>query len=102
MDKPVDLDKHRAAADQAATESRRQRREESQSDEDAHIRRQAELEKLLRADPAETWPQAAARAKFLIIQFAETPEARDPRYAELIANVLDDLSRLCRKDQEGA
>ena len=48
MDKPVDLDKHRGAADQKATEPRRQRLEDRQSDEDACVRREAELDDLHR------------------------------------------------------
>jgi hypothetical protein len=30
----------------------------------------------------------------IVLLFAETPEARDPRRQELIAKVLDDLARL--------
>ena len=100
MDKPVDIDKHRDAEAQKATEARRQRLEDIQNDPDNQHNREQELEKLLLADPAETWPEAAARARFLIKLFAETAEAQEARYTELIAYALDDLSRMCRKDQE--
>jgi hypothetical protein len=38
--------------------------------------------------------EAAAEARYLILLFAETSEARNPRRQELIAKVLDDLARL--------
>ena len=41
-----------------------------------------------------TWAEAAAEARYLILLFAETSEARNPRRQELIAKVLDDLARL--------
>lgn len=97
---PVDLDKHREAADQKATQLRRQRRSEEQSEQAAADQRETDLDNLLLAEPAETWPQAAARATFLISLFAETKEAQEPRYARLIAYTLDDLSRLCVEEQE--
>ena len=61
---------------------------------------QEELEKLLLAAPAETWPEAAAKAQYLIQLFAATPEAQDPQRKELIAHALDDLKRLCDRLEE--
>jgi hypothetical protein len=46
------------------------------------------------AAPATTWPEAAAKAKYLIQLFAATADAQDPRRKKLIASVLDDLARL--------
>ena len=97
---PVDLDEHRGMAAQEATEVRRQRLHEFQADQVALRRRQEELEKLLLAAPAETWPEAAAKAQYLIQLFAATPEAQDPRRKELIADTLDDLNRLCDRAKE--
>ena len=91
---PVDLDEHRGMVAQEATEVRRQRLHEFQADQVALRRRQEELEKLLLAAPAETWPEAAAKAQYLIQLFAATPEAQNPRYKKLIAHALDDLTRL--------
>jgi len=93
-DEPVDLDEHRGMAGQIATDIRRQRLHEFQADQAALRRRQEELEKLLLAAPAETWPEAAAKAQYLIQLFAATPEAQNPRYKKLIAHALDDLTRL--------
>ena len=99
-DDPVDLDAYRGMAAQKETDIRRQRLHEFQSDQMALRRRQEELEKLLLAAPAETWPEAAAKAQYLIQLFADTPEAQDPRRKELIAHALDDLTRLCDSAKE--
>lgn len=91
----IDLDEHRGMAAQKATEIRRQRVHEFQADQAALRRSQEELEKLLLAAPAQTWPEAAAKAQYLIELFAATAEAQDPRRKELIVHALDDLNRLC-------
>ncbi len=100
MDDPVDLDAHRGMAAQKATDIRRQRLHEFEADQAALQRQKQELEHLLFASPAETWPQAAAKAKYLLQLFAITPEAQDPRRQELIAQALDDLNRLCDRAKE--
>ncbi len=94
-DDPVDLDKHRGMAALIATDIRRQRLYEFQLEQAALRRRQDELEKLLLAAPAKTWPEAAVKVQYLIQLFAATPEAQDPRYKRLIAHALEDLTRLC-------
>ncbi len=99
-DEPVDLDEHRGMAAQKATETRRQKLQDFQSDQAALRFRQEELEKLLMAAPAQTWPEAAAKAQYLIQLFAETPQAQDPRRKKLIAHALDDLARLCDITEE--
>ena len=83
-----------------ATEMRRRRLREFQADQAALRRRQEELEELLLAAPAETWPEAAAKAIYLIELFADTREAQDPRRMELIAFALEDLTRLCDQAKE--
>jgi hypothetical protein len=100
MDNPVDLDEHRGMAAQEATEVRRQRLHEFQADQVALRQRQEQLEKLLLAAPAESWPEAAAKAQYLIQLFAATSEAQDPRRKQLIAHALDDLTRLCDRAME--
>ena len=83
-DDPVDLDAHRGMAGLKATEIRRQQLHDFQADQDALRERQEQLEKLLAA-PAQTWPEAAVKAQYLIQLFAATPEAQDPRRKRLIA-----------------
>ncbi len=99
-DEPVDLDEHRGMAAQKATEMRRERLHQFQTDQVALRRRQKELEELLLAAPAETWPEAAAKAQYLIRLFADTPEAQDPRRKVLVARALDDLTRLSERAKD--
>jgi hypothetical protein len=54
---------------------------------------QEELDILLAA-PATGWGGAVAKARYLLILFAQTPAAEDPRRATLIADVFADFKRL--------
>ena len=92
---PVDLDERRGMAAQKSTEIRR-RSHEVQADQAALRERQEAFERQAIAGPSTTWAEAAAKARYLIDLFAATPEARNPRRQELIAKVLDDLTRLSR------
>jgi hypothetical protein len=92
-DPPVELDEHRGMAAQKSTELRR-RLHEVQANHAALRRRQDEFERFALAAPSTTWPEAAAKARYLIQIFAVTAEAQDPRRQELIAKVLDDLARM--------
>jgi hypothetical protein len=80
-------------AAQKATELRR-RLAEVQADGKALQVRQEELETNLMAAPAETWQEAAEKARYLLSLFAATPAAQDPRRQQLIENVLNDFRRL--------
>ena len=80
-------------AAQKATEIRR--RLSAVLTEQAALRQhQAELEAVLFAAPATTWPEAAAKARYLVELFAETSEGRDSHRQKLIASVLEDLAKL--------
>jgi hypothetical protein len=76
-EKPVDLDAHRGMAAQKDTEIRRDLRE-VQMDQAALRARRDELEAFLLAAPAATWPEAAAKARYLIELFAATPDVSTP------------------------
>jgi hypothetical protein len=56
--------------------------------------RQKELDILLAAAPATGWGEAVTKARYLLILFAQTPAAEDPRRATLIADVFADFKRL--------
>lgn len=92
-DEPVSLDRHRGMMAQRATEIRRHLAEvEAQQ---AGLRqRQAELERFLFAGPAASWEEAAAKARYLLLLFAETEAGRKPRDRKIIAEVLEDFARL--------
>ena len=53
--------------------------------------RQEDLEQLLLAAPATGWVEVVAKARYLLILFAQTPAAEDPRRATLIADVFADF-----------
>lgn len=94
-DDPVELDAHRGMAAQKSTELRRHLHE-VEEDQAILRRRQDELELMLFAAPAATWPEASLKARYLLRLYAALPEARDPRQQKLIADVLADFDRLSR------
>lgn len=100
-DEPVALDGRRSPAGQIATDIRRHSLQAFEADQEALRLRQVELEAQLLAEPSETWPEAAARAQYLIRRYAATAEARDARHQKLIERALSDLARLTdlEKDQ---
>ncbi len=85
---------------QKATELRRLLAE-VEADERALRLRQDELEAHLLAAPALSWCDAAEKVRYLLKLFAATPTAQDPRRQRLIANVLDDFTRLSSQAAEG-
>jgi hypothetical protein len=89
----VDLDGRRGMAAQKATDKRRQR-VAVEADLSALRARQGELEQFLLAGPATDWSEAVAKARYLLILFAQTPAAEDLRRARLIADVFADFERL--------
>src|SRR5580704_6279669 len=54
---------------------------------------QEELDILLAA-PATSWVEAVAKARYLLILFAQTPAAEDPRRARLVADVFAGFGRV--------
>jgi hypothetical protein len=99
-DDAINLDKHRGTAGKMASEMRRHSLKEFEADQEALRRRQEELEKQLLAQPSETWPEAAAKAQYLIRQYAVTAEAQDARRKQLIERALGDLARLIEREGE--
>jgi hypothetical protein len=94
-EKTIDLDQHRGMAAQKATELRRLLAE-VEADQTALRRRQDELEAHLLAAPAANWREAAEKARYLLILFAASLAAEDPRRQRLIGAVLGDFDRLER------
>jgi hypothetical protein len=92
-DGPIALDEHRGMAAQKATDLRRLVSEVA-AQRAALATRQQELEKHLLAAPADTWHEAVDKARYLLLLFAATPAAEDPRRQKLIDNVLADFDRL--------
>jgi hypothetical protein len=99
IDGAVRLDHHRGMAAQKATELRRLL-SEVESNEKQLRQRQEALETQLLAAPAETWEEAADKARYLLSLFASSPAAQDPRRQTLIARVLEDFIRLSSTAQQ--
>ena len=93
VDHPTNLDEHRGMAAQKATDIRRLRAE-VEADQAALRTRQADLEDLLAAAPASTWPEAVEKARYLLGLFAQSAEATDPRRRKLIDQVIADFDHL--------
>jgi hypothetical protein len=93
VDQPTPLDAHRGMAAQKATNLRRLL-SEVEADQAALQARQTELEDLLSASPATTWPEAVEKARYLLGLFAQSSAAADPRRRKLIDRVLADFDLL--------
>lgn len=99
VDDTIELDKRRGMAAQKATDVRRLRIE-VEEDHAALKARQDELESFLVAAPAENWPEAVEKARYLLGLFARTPAADDPRRQRIIATLLSDFDRLLGSEPE--
>jgi hypothetical protein len=92
---PLDLDKHRGMAAQKATDLRR-----TLAEVESHARelrdRQTVLENQLLSLPAETWQEAAAKARYVLNLYAASLSPDDTRHRNLVTAILDDFARLNR------
>jgi len=92
-DPPVDLDKHRGMAAQKATDIRR-----VVADVEANAKtlrdRQNAVEIQLLAAPATSWPEAAAKARYVLNLYAANLAPADTHHRDLVAAVLADFTRL--------
>ena len=90
---PVDLDKHRGMKSQKATDIRRVLAE-AEANAKVLRDRQAVLESQLLSAPAATWPEAAAKARYVLNLYAAGLAATDTHHRDLVAAVLTDFARL--------
>ncbi len=93
MVEPTNLDAHRGMSAQKATDLRRLR-SEVEADQAALHSRQAELEDLLAAAPATSWPEAVEKARYLLGLMAQSAAATDLRRRKLIDCVMADFDHL--------
>jgi hypothetical protein len=94
---PFDLDRHRGMAAQKATDIRRALAEVENNAKDLRDR-QAVLEDQLLSLPAGSWPEAAAKARYVLNLYAAGLPPDDSRHRDLVAAIFDDFARL---SQEG-
>jgi hypothetical protein len=92
-DVPVELDKRRGMAAQKATDIRR-----LLADVEANAKllrdRQGVVEIELLAVPASSWPEAAAKARYVLNLYVADLAAADTHHRDLVAAVLADFARL--------
>jgi hypothetical protein len=94
---PLDLDKHRGMAAQKATDIRRALTEVENNARDLPDR-QTVLEDQLLSLPAASWPEAAAKARYVLNLYAAGLPPDDSRHRDLVAAIFEDFARL---SQEG-
>ncbi|WP_072825719.1 hypothetical protein [Bradyrhizobium erythrophlei] len=92
-DEPLDLDKHRGMAAQKATDIRRALAE-VESNARQLRERQEVLESQLLAVQATSWPEAAAKAKYVLNLYAADLPPGDTHHRDLVAAVFADFARL--------
>ena len=94
---PIDLDKHRGMAAQKATDIRR-----VIADVEANAKllrdRQGEAEIQLLTVPAENWPEAVAKARYVLNLYSASLAVSDTHHRDLVSAVLADLTRLAGED----
>src|ERR1700742_3196332 len=95
-DKPLDLDKHRGMAAQKATDIRRALVEIENNARQLRERQEA-LESQLIAVDATSWPEAAAKARYVLNLYAAELPPADTHHRDLIAAVFADFVRLADK-----
>ena len=92
-DDPVELDSRRGMAAQKATGLRR-----ILADAETHAailrERQLQIETELLDTPATSWPEAAAKARYILNLYYATLGAHDKHHRDLVASVLKDFARL--------
>lgn len=92
-DAPVELDAHRGMAAQKETGLRRLLADAEASA--AVLReRQHEVERQLLDIPAQSWPEAAAKASYVLNLYAAMLGSQDSRHRDLVAAVISDFERL--------
>jgi hypothetical protein len=56
--------------------------------------RRAEIEQHLLSFPAASWPEAAAKARYVLKLYAAGLPLEDTRHCDLVADILEDFARL--------
>ena len=92
-DKPLDLDKHRGMAAQKATDIRRVLADVENNARELRDR-QRMLENQLLSVSAASWPEAAAKARYVLNLYAAELAAADTHHRDLVAAVFADFARL--------
>jgi hypothetical protein len=92
-DKPFDLDKHRGMAAQKATDIRRVLADAENNARELRDRQRA-LEDQLLSVSAASWPEAAAKARYVLNLYAAGLAPADTHHRDLVAAIFADFARL--------
>jgi len=90
---PTDLDEHRGMAARKAVGIRRVLAEVEKNARELRDR-QAVLENQLLSIPADSWPEAAAKARYILNLYAASLSPDDTRHRDLVTAVFEDFARL--------
>ena len=92
-DPPTELDKHRGMAAQKATDLRRVLIE-VEANAKLLREKQSAVESQLLAVPAANWPEAVAKARYVLNLYAASLAPSDAHNRDLVTAVIADLNRL--------
>lgn len=92
-DEPIHLDSHRGMAAQKATTLRRILAEAEATAVSLRDRRRV-IEAGLLDVPAETWSDAAAKARYVLNLYAASLSPQDTHHRDLVAAILKDFTKL--------
>ena len=96
-DTPIDLDKHRGMAAQKATDIRR-----VIADVEANAKllrdKQGVVEIEILGAPATSWPEAVAKARYVLNLYSASLAPSDSHHRDLVSAVLADLTRLAGEE----
>ena len=96
-DTPIELDKHRGMAAQKATDIRR-----VIADVEANAKllrdKQGVVEIEILAAPATSWPEAVAKARYVLNLYSASLAPTDTHHRDLVAAVIADLTRLAGEE----
>lgn len=92
-DDPVELDSRRGMAAQKATGLRRILAE-AESHAEILRDRQQQIEAELLHVPAESWSEAAAKARYVLNLYYTALGVNDTHHRDLVASILKDFARL--------
>jgi hypothetical protein len=95
-DKPLDLDKHRGMAAQKATDIRRALAEVENNERQLR-ERQGALESQLLSVQAASWPEAAAKARYVLNLYVAELGPGDAHHRDLVEAIFADFARLADK-----
>jgi hypothetical protein len=90
---PIELDRHRGMAAQKATDIRRALAE-VQANAKLLRDKQGIVEIQILAAPATSWPEAVAKAHYVLNLYSASLAPTDTHHRDLVAAVLADLTRL--------